>query len=312
MSEEKHLHDNKPQTDVRSELILRPAREGDTLDVLELTKDIWGGDDYVPYVWSEWLADPEGRLAVAEYHGKVIGLSKLTRFTPDDWWLHGLRVHPEYQGHGIASALHDYLLGYWLEHGQGALRLATNSARLPVHHLSARTGFEKVGEFTPFRAPAGGGLQPGVFRPLEASAASEALAMARRSPVLDLSWGFMDLGWEWIPPNDAFIAEYASAGRAWWWHPGGQQAQGLLLVMQDEDEETNIPQVVISLIACEQDQLLRLLLDYRLLAGELGYTQAAWVAPLRSEGLPVLEAAGFVRSWDKSVYLFARPHPSRP
>ncbi len=310
MSEEKNLPENKPLPEVRTGLICRPAREEDTPDVLELTRDIWGGHDYVPHAWAEWLADPEGRLAVAEYRGRVIGLSKLSRLTPDDWWLHGLRVHPQHQGQGIASALHDYLLGYWLEHGRGVLRLATNSARLPVHHLSARTGFEKVGEFTSFSAPAGAGLQPGVFRPLEASAAPGALALARRSPVLRLSWGLMDRGWEWVPPTEVFIADYASAGRAWWWHPGGSDAQGLLLLM--EDEENDLPQAVISLIACEPDQLLRLLLDYRLHAGGLGYAQAAWVAPLRAEVLPVLERAGFVRSWDKSVYLFAKPHPQRP
>ncbi len=44
----------------------RPARPSDTDDVLSLTRDIWGGGDYVPHVWRNWLADAEGQLTVAE------------------------------------------------------------------------------------------------------------------------------------------------------------------------------------------------------------------------------------------------------
>ena len=42
----------------------RPARQSDTVDVMELTRTIWEGEDYVPQVWASWLADRRGRLAV--------------------------------------------------------------------------------------------------------------------------------------------------------------------------------------------------------------------------------------------------------
>jgi hypothetical protein len=46
-------------------LVCRPALPKDTPDVIELTRTIWGGEDYVPVVWAEWLEDYEGTLAVA-------------------------------------------------------------------------------------------------------------------------------------------------------------------------------------------------------------------------------------------------------
>ena len=52
------------------------------------------------------------------------------------------------------------------------------------------------------------------------------------------------------------------------------------------------------------DSLEELLVDYRRLMGEVGYQSAGWVAPNNPEVLPVLERAGFQRSWDKSLYVY--------
>jgi GNAT superfamily N-acetyltransferase len=185
----------------RLEVHLRPARQEDTPDVLELTRTIWDGEDYIPYVWQDWLADPQGRLAVADHEGRVVGLGKLTRLSEEDWWLEGLRVHPEYQGHGIASQLNEYLVGYWLENGNGIVRLATSTARLPVHHLCERLGFEKVIEYTPFVAPTieGESDEPG-FQLMTETDVPEGIAYALHSQSLALSSGLMDLSWQWAPP----------------------------------------------------------------------------------------------------------------
>lgn len=101
-------------------VVCRPARQSDTQEVMELTSTIWEGDDYVPKVWQDWLADPEGILAVAEHEDRVIGLGKLTLLAPGEWWLEGLRTHPDFEGHGVASHLHEYLLNFWLQNGKGS------------------------------------------------------------------------------------------------------------------------------------------------------------------------------------------------
>ena len=84
---------------------IRRARESDTADMLEVTRQIWEGHDYVPLEWPAWLADSEGALLVAEYNGRVIALGKLSRLADEDWWMQGMRVHPDFEGHGVASQI---------------------------------------------------------------------------------------------------------------------------------------------------------------------------------------------------------------
>jgi GNAT superfamily N-acetyltransferase len=122
----------------------RPALPRDTAEVMELTRTIWGGHDYVPFVWAEWLADPQGLLAAAEYGGRVVGVGKLSLLSADEWWLQGLRVHPEFQGRGIASRLHDYMLAYWQRNRGAVLRLATarkSSSTCAAHRLPQSASF---------------------------------------------------------------------------------------------------------------------------------------------------------------------------
>ena len=47
-------------------VVCRPALAKDTEEVMELCSHIWDGGDYIPQVWDEWLADPDGLLGVAE------------------------------------------------------------------------------------------------------------------------------------------------------------------------------------------------------------------------------------------------------
>lgn len=292
----------------------RPARESDTADVVELTRTIWDGHDYVPHVWASWLADPQGLLAVAEYQGRVLGLGKLTHLAPHDWWIEGLRVHPEYEGRGIASQLHDYLVDYWLEGFGGVLRLATASFRYAVHHLSERTGFQKIGEFTMFGAPA---LAEPVehFSPLRVDEVHAAFDFAQRSEIFGLAAHLIDLGWEWASLYPFHIEESLQAGMAWRSAAAtiegssNDSLQGLLLARPDSEEE--VKTLAINLLACEMKDLTTCLLDFRRLAAMAGFEHAAWSAPIHPDLPSKLEAAGFQREWDASVYVYAREHPSK-
>jgi GNAT superfamily N-acetyltransferase len=121
-------------------VVCRPALPRDTADVLEFIKFIWNGHDYVKYTWADWLADPQGILAVAEYGGHAVGLAKVTLLAPGQWWLEGFRVDPNFQGLKIGSHIHKYIDAWWLEHGDGTVRLMTNAQRVQVQHLSEKFG----------------------------------------------------------------------------------------------------------------------------------------------------------------------------
>ena len=85
---------------------------------MELCSHIWEGGDYIPLVWDEWLADPDGLLGVAEMHGRVAGVFKLTKFQEGEWYMEGLRVHPDFQGKGVASHIHELCIGNLAPNGE--------------------------------------------------------------------------------------------------------------------------------------------------------------------------------------------------
>lgn len=288
-------------------LVCRPALPKDTPEVMELTRTIWHGEDYVPYVWGEWLANPQGLLAVAEYGGQVVGLGKLTKLTEREWWLEGLRVHPDFERRGIASHLNDFLLDYWQRNGAGVLRLVTASNRIPIHRICERTDFQKIGEFTPFVAPTvdlkSAGQNEISFSLIDESQIEEGTDFILASPMLALSAGLMDLGWQWVPPSPERIRLAIDRQQAYWW----SNRRGILLI--SEDDESFFQTSMIRLLACQKEELVEMLQHYRRLAGKLGFMQVGWFAPLQPEVERLLNQAGFQREWDASLFVFEKRHP---
>jgi GNAT superfamily N-acetyltransferase len=286
----------------RIQVECRPARPEDTEDVLRLTRNIWDGGDYVPYVWNEWLADREGLLAVAEHARRVIGLAKLTRISPEEWWLEGLRTHPDYEGRGVAASLHDYILKAWAENSKGVLRLATASSRLQVQHLCERTGFKKVAEFTSYKAPVLEG-QTDNFQLLALQDIPKALDFIITSPSLALSAGLVDIGWQWARPDARHLKQAVERNQARWW-----KGRDGLLVFREDDEDGKVFFTAIQVAACPLEVIASLLGDYRRLAATLGYSTAYWMAPVDPKLQPALQIAGFQRDWDASIYVYERIH----
>jgi GNAT superfamily N-acetyltransferase len=285
-------------------LVCRPALPKDTPDVLELTSKIWEGHDYIPSVWADWLHDPAGLMAIAEFGGRVVGISKLTRLSPSEWWVEGLRVHPEYEGRGIASHLHDYLMAHWQHHCGGAIRLATASFRKAVHHLSLRSGFHKAAELTKYVADAIQ-EQSGRFALVEAGEEAEALDFAQRHASLTCPSGLMSIGWQWVALSAGWIAAAVRRSQAWWRHGDQGEPGGLLLAQVDDDEEET-DKLRIQLLVCPPEDLVACLGDCRCLAGSLGYPRASWMAPLDPALEPALLEAGFQRDWEDSLFIFEK------
>lgn len=282
----------------------RPASPQDTADVLELTKTIWEGHDYIPRVWQDWLSDTEGLLIVAEYGGRVVGISKLSRLAPDEWWLEGLRVHPMYQGKGIAAHLHDYLLDYWQRKAGGVIRLATASFNSKVHQMCERRGFRKVLEVSSFVSSQFSEERVGSVSPLwtvvHNDEISIALNVTHRSPLLALYGGLMDLDWQWGKVTLNRLAEAIQERRAWWW----RDRQGLLIQRLDEEEGTLFP--LIQLVACPFEAIADCLRDFKSFALSQGYQRVRWFAPLHPELNKAMEVAGFQRDWEDSLYIFEK------
>ncbi|MCX8063457.1 MAG: GNAT family N-acetyltransferase [Anaerolineales bacterium] len=281
-----------------AELVCRAALPLDTPAILELTRRIWNGHDYIPFVWRDWLADAEGFLAVAEYGSRIAGMGKLTRLAEDEWWLEGLRVHPDFEGRGFATHIHRYLMERWRALGKGAIRLATASKRIAVHRICDKLGFQKVAEFAAFEKPTKLNGNADAFRLIQADELETAFAFATESHLLPLCFSLIDLGWQWANPRLAYLKRYVTAAQAYGWR--GNAA----LVCADEDDEDGIKSWMLRWVACEPQDLAEVLIDFAHFAAQNGCQKAAWIAPLQSPILQALEKAGYQAAWDFSLYVF--------
>lgn len=88
--------------------IIRPCTPSDLKGINEISNLTWDGDDYLGRIAAEWIN--EGHFYIAEYKGKIVGTNKLTLFPNRVAWLEGLRVHPDFQKHGIGKQLSDFVM----------------------------------------------------------------------------------------------------------------------------------------------------------------------------------------------------------
>jgi GNAT superfamily N-acetyltransferase len=284
-------------------VVIRPTLPSDKDEVLGFCRLIWDGGDYLPYVWDEWIADPSGKMFTAEYAGHAVGLGRLNRLAPDQYWLEGLRVDPQHQDQKIGSALHAHMLVEWLEHGRGTIRLMTASTRVKVQHLCERDGFTRIAELSWRCAPA---LDEAAaaFSPVLPADLPAAQGFLAGAPSLAWMGGLIDLGWRYATPEDATLESFLSQGRLYWWG----KRRGLLAVW--DDEEDGVPFTMVGAAGCAAADLPGLLVDFRRLSAALGFPKAGFFAALHPGLMAALDSAGFQPEDDETLYLYEKRHPS--
>lgn len=290
-------------------VVCRPALPQDTHAILELTKRIWNGGDYIPLVWQDWLADEHGWLAIAELGGHIVGMGKLTQLTQRDWWLEGLRVHPDFERRGIATHIQEYLLSIWQKIGNGAIRLATSSQRVAVHRLCQRSGFQKVAEISMYEAVNPRSLdginEPIIsnnFIPVDETDLEDAWRIVINNPLQTLGVNFVDLGWQWLPISKELLNGFVQKENIYWW----SDQQGLLILGEDIDEDSGEKYALIRWVACDAKDLTTFLSEIRTFTAILGYPKGGWIAPIHPAISQALIGAGFENVWDFSLYLFEK------
>jgi GNAT superfamily N-acetyltransferase len=288
-------------------IVCRPALPSDTPDVLTFTSRIWEGRDYIHLVWDEWLADPQGLLVSAQFGPRVVGIAKVSPVFPGQWWLHGLRVDPDFQGLKIGSHLHEYSNAWWLRHGDGVIRLLTSTERVQVHHLCERTGYARVGEITQYRreladAAASAPAQNN-FQPVENAEIPAALAFAAQH--LPYNAGLMDTGWRFVLPDPAVLARFVSDKHLHCW----RDRDGLLATWEGDDDDYAV--LGIGFAAVREPALLPdLLRDAVALASGRPVKALFWLAPAQADVVHALEQAGYTSDDDYGA-LFEKHHPDQ-
>lgn len=134
----------------------------------EITRAVWGEDDYIPRVFTAWLRD--GGFFGAELDGRLVGFAKLTRMSATEAFLEGMRVRPDARERGVGSALVAQRLEEARRRGMRVARLLTWSKNPPMHRMARRFGFRRVAEGDWLRAlpKAGPSLRVATARDIEA------------------------------------------------------------------------------------------------------------------------------------------------
>jgi GNAT superfamily N-acetyltransferase len=126
------------------ELTLRQVRPADYDRIVEMTKDVWEGRDYIPRVFDYWVADASASFQAAELDGVVVGVQRTRPFAQGLVWYEGLRVDPVHRRQGIARAMLTEAIDEAREHGFRQVRLATRD--LPAVQLFESAGFRSLVE----------------------------------------------------------------------------------------------------------------------------------------------------------------------
>ena len=193
-------------------LTIRAGSADDYAQIVEMTKEIWGGDDYLPHVWHTWLAEPQSHLQVVEVNGDIVASGRIRELSPGYWWLEGLRVHPGHQGKGYATPLHDHLIHLAAtQPGTTQIALATDWDNEKVAHLSRKSGMHLQVAYRFFKSEA---MQTGVESVEEITMDPAVLhAIMHDSPWLKRTGGYLMWGWVATPATVEWVAARLQEGK---------------------------------------------------------------------------------------------------
>jgi ribosomal protein S18 acetylase RimI-like enzyme len=278
----------------------RKATSADRPAMLEICAAVWDGEDYLPFVFDEWVERPGGQFTAVEVDQRVIALAKLTRLAPGEYWLEGIRVHPAYRQQGIAAALHDYHLDLWRQFGEpGTLRLVTDSDNHAIIKLCERTGFTRIFSFSFVEASAQPGAEPN-FELATPVDADQAFRLLSQLPVYAEQHRLCDLGWKWRELTPGYLAERIEARVVYRW----QGWDGILLTMDETDEDSPGDTLFIQFPGAAPDQRMTFLTDVRALAHRLGKGKVRWSPLVDSALLSALPQVGYRRAWEAVEHCF--------
>jgi N-acetylglutamate synthase-like GNAT family acetyltransferase len=300
---------------ISEQLTIRRARESDRPALEVIAARTWGGDDYLPLVFDEWLADPEGEFFVATLgaEGRVVGTAKLTRLGPGEWWMEGMRVDPDLYGRGIGTTLHRYGLERAEALGSGVARFATEQTNWPVHKMALKLGFTVAAQFLRYHADA----LPmrdlaDQFRLLGAPDLPAVRAFLDSSPYYERAQRSI-IGRRWLCYfiTDDRLRPWLEQGLVYGWH--GQRhdparLNGLVITGVFQHRDDSAPELIITYLDAAPGGLAVMAQAVRGLTAHLGYQTVRHMLLVRPERLVAIEQAGWRRPPDNGgkASLFSR------
>ena len=169
--------------------------------ILEISAQMWDGEDYVPALLDGWFADREGELAVATLDDYVIAFAHRTWLCPGIAWFEGIRTDPAFQGRGAGKAITEYFIRAARIARATHIELSTYIDSAASIHIIESYGFSLVGTFSYLEreaesAPPEPGDESANIRSISDQ---ETVEFVRGSEFLSLARGRFPRGWRFFP-----------------------------------------------------------------------------------------------------------------
>ncbi|HME18524.1 MAG TPA: GNAT family N-acetyltransferase [Nitrososphaerales archaeon] len=123
---------------------IREARPSDKKPLMDFIKDVWEGHDYIPRVWDGWLRDKGSKMFVVLADGLQVGMNRVRFLEDGSAWFEGARVHPQFRGMGLATALGERSMRVAGRKGVDVYRLTSGTWNKEAHRQIARMGFKEA------------------------------------------------------------------------------------------------------------------------------------------------------------------------
>ena len=127
-------------------LYFRDLTNEDIPAILNISKDIWEGDDYIPDVIERWLNEKD-HLAYGTFLDKemkeLIGFGRVKMFSNGVAWLEGGRVKVSHQNKGIGREQLKYAIDYAIKAGARVAQYDTSSRNFGSLSLAKFHGFKE-------------------------------------------------------------------------------------------------------------------------------------------------------------------------
>jgi hypothetical protein len=124
--------------------MIRKITEKDRIRVIEIASKIWEGDDYISFVFDEWVNDPDGNFAGLWENNKLVGFGRLKFLTSTDIWLEGLRKDPDSDAKRVGEKLSRYYYNYLQGKKITSIRFSTYFDNIASIKLNEKAGFKRV------------------------------------------------------------------------------------------------------------------------------------------------------------------------
>ncbi len=176
---------------------IRKLLGSDRNDILEISRHIWKGHDYLSSVVDEWLQDPNCNFYGVEADGRVVAVGSLRIVeNGQTGWMEGLRVHPEYRGKGFANEITRYLVRKAECLNVQRLRYATSDRNAASLKLARMAGFKRVLKMAVFWHLSPKPIPQTEDYPLiEKASAAEAYRLLKKNPSI-IPHGIVEYDWK--------------------------------------------------------------------------------------------------------------------